>query len=97
MHRVPPENRNARLAPGVGKTISNQIGWKRRDSLTLRAVQAPVFTARPRGTRWAVAAIHWRPDLGAAETVKLGVFEHRREALCAALVMAEACGGRWLQ
>jgi hypothetical protein len=50
-----------------------------------------LFTARPRGTRWAIAAIS--PD---GEAVKLGVFPHRTIALEAAAIMAGACGGRFL-
>jgi hypothetical protein len=88
MH-APPENRNARLAPGVGR---HSAGLKEQssDKRTAPCWQA-IFTARPRGTRWAVAAIS-----PAGEAIKLGVFAHRGLALDAAAIMAGACGGRWL-
>jgi hypothetical protein len=50
-----------------------------------------IFTARPRGVFWSVAAIS-----PTGESVKLGIFHHRIEALSAAAVMADACRGRWL-
>jgi hypothetical protein len=53
--------------------------------------QEVVFTARPRGTRWAVTAIS-----KTGETVRLGIFPHRADALYAARLMAGIAGGRWL-
>lgn len=92
MYRAPPECRKARAGgTGLGKDLGKLKSWKQRDSLPLRDVQAPIFTARPRGTRWAVAAISHE-----GESIKLGIFPHRRDALGAAAIMADACGGRWL-
>ena len=53
--------------------------------------QAAIFTARPVGAWWSVAAIS---DEGQA--VKLGCFPHRKDALSATAVMAGVCGARWL-
>lgn len=85
----PRDNRNARLAPGVGRELTIE-NWKPLDSQSHRRIQ-PLFTARPRGTRWAVAAISI-----AGETVKLGDFPRRAAALSAAGLMARARGGVWL-
>jgi len=88
--RAPPDNRNAALARGVG---SGLVICKKHLSLNRSRgeVQALLFTARPRGTRWSVAAIS-----DAGDSIKLGIFGHRDDALDAAAVMARACGGRWL-
>jgi hypothetical protein len=53
------------------------------------ATSPPLFTARPRSTRWCVTAIST-----AGETVNLGDFPKRGAALAAARIMAQACGGR---
>ena len=88
--RSPPDNRNAPLARGVGKetAIKNLTSVSSQSPADL---QPALFTARPRGTRWAVAAISI-----AGETVKLGDFPRRSIALRAASIMAGACGGEWL-
>jgi hypothetical protein len=88
--RAPPK-RNAAVA---GRDVSGDrhSGSIRSplDSQSLSQRQTALFTARPRGTRWAVAAISPK---GAA--VKLGDFPRRAFALNAAAIMAGACGGRW--
>jgi hypothetical protein len=83
------ENRNAGRQPGVGGGGS-VIQWKLPDTEPRRSLQA-VFTARPLGTHWSVAAI-----AATGEAVQLGIFPHRREALSAAAVMAGACGGTFV-
>jgi len=86
----PPENRTA---PGAnrrgGNVLAFKDGWKHPlSSQYPRAHQAAIFTARPRGTRWAVAAIS--PQ---GEAVKLGDFARRALALNALPSWPTPAGG----
>jgi hypothetical protein len=90
MTHAPPENRKAGVwGPGLGN--GSGLGSRPHSYSGIRLTRQAIFTVRPRGTRWAVAAIS--PQ---GESVKLGIFPHRRDALSAAAVMARACGASWL-
>ena len=69
----------------LGETISLR---NKRPCPVVQA--ASIFTARPRGTRWAIAAIS-----SEGEAIKLGIFPRRAIALAAAKIMAGVCGGTW--
>ena len=90
--RAPPEKTQTAPVAGRGGGDRHSGSSIREHPLkpSLPAIQAAIFTARPTGRWWSVAAISH-----AGEAVKLGIFPHRRDALSAAAVMARACGGAW--
>ena len=89
MKQWPPNRKPGDGVPGLGSG-SAILGWQQLTTRTGTSLQVPLFTARPIGRWWSVAAISH-----AGEAVKLGIFPHRRDALSAAAVMARACGGGW--
>jgi hypothetical protein len=88
--QLPPDSRKARAGvPGLDWAVHSNSDWRALNSPLSPTRQAPLFTARPRGTRWCVTAIS-----SADETMNLGDFPSRGTALYAAHIMAQACGGR---
>jgi len=87
--RAPRKNRNAGLAPRVGKELALD-SWKPLDSRSCPDIQAALFTAIPIGVHaWTVKAVS--PD---GNETRLGKFDGRLPALGAAVLMAAHAEGR---
>jgi hypothetical protein len=88
----PPDNRSA---PGANRGAGNLVTFgKWQGELDTKKPSLPqgvIFSAVPRGTRWATVAIS---PLG--ERVRMGVFHSRGDALAAARIMAGIVRARWL-
>ena len=88
--RAPPENRNARLAPGVGRELAIE-SWKLLDS-PFPAANQVLITAVPVGMRWRLKALD---HVGGVDMLP-AVFHNRLEALGAGVLLARQCRGTLL-